>query len=116
MPRFYVLGLGDPLCRNGFGMMQNFVTNLIVVQTIDKLFWNFHKRLQWKLSLSRAISTFGSCIAVAEADSFPINQAKLAHRDPAASQTFARKNKANTAAKATAREQFMYGYMRSLRK
>jgi hypothetical protein len=42
MPRFYVLGLGDPLCRNGFGMMENFVTNLIVVQTIDKLFWYFH--------------------------------------------------------------------------
>jgi hypothetical protein len=57
MPRFYVLGLGDPLCRNGFGMMQNFVTNLIVVQTINKLFWYFHERLQCKLSLSRAIST-----------------------------------------------------------
>jgi hypothetical protein len=27
-----------------------------------------------------------------------------------------RENQANTAAKATAREQFMYGYMRSLRK
>ena len=50
MPRFYVLGLGDPLCRDSFGMMQNLVTNLIVVQTIDKLFWYFHERLQWKLS------------------------------------------------------------------
>jgi len=46
MPRFYVLSLGDPLCRDSFGMMQNLVTNLIVVQTIDKLFWYFHERLQ----------------------------------------------------------------------
>jgi hypothetical protein len=51
MARFYVLGLGDPLCRNGFRMMENFVTDLIVVQTIDKLFWYFHEQLQWKLSL-----------------------------------------------------------------
>jgi hypothetical protein len=29
---------------------------------------------------------------------------------------FGRENQVNTAAKATAREQFMYGYMRSLRK
>src|SRR5438132_637339 len=82
MPRFYVLGLGDPLCGNGFGMMEHFVTDLIVVQTIDKLFWYFHERLQWKLSLFGRISTF---------------------------------HQSNTAGKATAREQFMYGYMRSLR-
>ena len=57
MPRLYVLGLGDPLCRNGFGMLQNFVTDFVLVQTIDELLWNFHNRLRSKLSLSRAIST-----------------------------------------------------------
>src|SRR4030095_9166820 len=59
MARFYVLGLGDPLCRNGFGMMENFVTDLIVVQTIDKLFWDFHERLQSKLSLFPPYLYFG---------------------------------------------------------
>jgi hypothetical protein len=29
-----------------------------LVQTIDELLWNLHKRLRNKLSLSRAISTF----------------------------------------------------------
>ena len=114
MPGFHVLGLGDPLRRNGFGMMQNFVTNLVVIQTIDELFRYFHERLQWKLSLSRAISTFqGSCRGSCQ---LPYKPAELAQPDSMLKNVFARENQANTAAKATAREQFMYGYMRSLRK
>jgi hypothetical protein len=42
VPRFHVLGLGDPLCRNSFGMMQNFVPDFAFVQTIDELLWYLH--------------------------------------------------------------------------
>jgi hypothetical protein len=40
-------------------MMQDFVLDLVVIQTVDELFRYFHQQLpQWKVSLSRAISTF----------------------------------------------------------
>jgi hypothetical protein len=45
-----MLGLGDPLCSDGFGMMQNLVADFAIVQTIDELLWNFHDRLRCKTS------------------------------------------------------------------
>ena len=62
MPGFHVLGLGDPLCRDSFGMMQNLVTNLIVVQTIDKLFWYFHERLQMETITFPRYLYFGEAV------------------------------------------------------
>jgi hypothetical protein len=40
-----MLGLGDPLRSNGFGMMQNLVADFALVQKIDELFRDFHERL-----------------------------------------------------------------------
>jgi hypothetical protein len=50
VPGFHMLGLGDPLRGNGFGMMQNLVADFAFVQKIDELLWNFHERLRCKTS------------------------------------------------------------------
>jgi hypothetical protein len=58
MPPFHVLGLGDPLRGNCFRMTQNFVTDLILIQTINQPFGYIHAILRTKISLSRSNSTF----------------------------------------------------------
>jgi hypothetical protein len=67
---------------------------------------------------SPPISTSEKLQAVEEADSFPYKPRELAQLGIRAGVTnfLLAKTKANTAAKATAREPFVYGYMRSLRK
>jgi hypothetical protein len=104
-----VLGLGDPLCRNGFGMMEDFVLDLVVIQTVDELFRYFHERLPMEsITFPRYLYFRRDCRGICQ---LPLrNQAELKNV------ISGRENQANTAAKATAREQFMYGYMRSLRK
>ena len=57
-----------------------------------------------------------SGIPVGKADSFPIKPKQRSRSQVVGITNFLlAKTKANTAAKATAREQFVYGYMRSLR-
>src|SRR5436190_13633713 len=41
-PPFHMLGLSDSLRGNGFRMAQNFVTGLVLVQTINQPFRHFH--------------------------------------------------------------------------
>src|SRR5213080_1307272 len=67
MAAFDVLGLSDPLGGHSLRMMQNLVANLVIIQTIDELFWYFHKRLQCKLSLPGTISTFRNLVEMMKA-------------------------------------------------
>src|SRR5438128_1632753 len=112
-----MLGLGDPLRGYGLRMMQNFVTDFAFVQTIDELQWYFHNWLRCTLSLSRAIST--SCAqrsATKNPQILEVRSPSSAGARVKKTRVSGRENQANTAAKATARERVMYGYMRSLRK
>jgi len=61
---------------------------------------------------------FGEAVAAGEADSFPYkpkNAPPSCNHPARVTYLLLARTKANTAAKATAREQFVYGYMRSLR-
>jgi hypothetical protein len=40
---FNMLGLGDPLGGEGCGVMQYFVSNVALVQAVDKFFRYFHR-------------------------------------------------------------------------
>src|SRR4029077_3576191 len=42
MPAFHMLGLRDSLRTYRFGMAQDLVVNLVLIQTIDESFWYFH--------------------------------------------------------------------------
>src|SRR5262249_13279062 len=57
MSAFDVLGLGDALRGHCLGVVQVFVLHVVFIKTIDQLFCYSHRRLRWKVSLPRAIST-----------------------------------------------------------
>src|SRR5439155_20856841 len=56
-PSFHVLGLGDPLRGKSFRMTQNFVTDLVLIQTINQPFRHLHASLKisrvWANSISQ---------------------------------------------------------------
>jgi UDP-galactopyranose mutase len=48
MPALDVLGLSDPLGCDRFGVVQDFVLHVVLIQTIDELFRYLHGHLRWK--------------------------------------------------------------------
>src|SRR4029077_7954543 len=103
MPAFHMLGLRDSLRTYRFGMAQDLVVNLVLIQTIDESFWYFH-------TASETNYHFPGVSLLCPRHPSPMR--KIESRDAVS----VRKNQLTTATKFTARETFMYGYMRSLRK
>src|SRR5437763_9220408 len=103
MPGFHVLGLGDPLRGNRFRMMQNLVADFVFVETINESFRYFHTQPPMQ------IITFQGDLY------FPDPAQDLTEANGREIAQSATPRRSNTAEKATAREHFMYGEMRSLR-